>query len=114
MNTDNEFRAGLYQRNICTSYYAGMLQGTLRTLCWRDAPGLTITDPKAFRAWVERELESCMVEAEIYEMTKDKKKGVSLTAKEIADVESSMDAIYEQSAKVPFKPYKPLDTEPMV
>lgn len=114
MNENNEFRAGLYQRNICTSYYAGMLQGTLRTLCWRDAPGLTISDAPAFRAWVERELESCMVEAEIYQMTKDEKKGVSLTTKEIADVESAMDAIYEQSAKVPFKPYKPLDTEPMV
>ena len=114
MKTENEFRAVIGERNICTSYYAGMLQGTLRTLCWRDAPGLTISDAPAFRAWVERELESCMVEAEIYEMTKDKKKGVSLTTKEIADVESSMDAIYEQSAKVPFKPYKPLDTEPMV
>jgi|LakMenE18May11ns_1017448.scaffolds.fasta_scaffold9126718_1 hypothetical protein len=111
MNENNEFRAVIGERNICTSYYAGMLQGTLRTLCWRDAPGLTITDPKAFRAWVERELESCMVEAEIYQMTKDKKKGVSLTPTEIADVESSMDAIYKQSAKVP---YKPLDTEPMV
>jgi hypothetical protein len=72
MNENNEFRAVIGERNICTSYYAGMLQGTLRTLCWRDAPGLTISDAPAFRAWVERELESCMVEAEIYQKTKDK------------------------------------------
>jgi hypothetical protein len=72
MNENNEFRAVIGERNICTSYYAGMLQGTLRTLCWADAPGLTISDAPAFRAWVERELESCMVEAEIYQKTKDK------------------------------------------
>ena len=72
MNENNEFRAGLYQRKICASYYAGMLQGTLRTLCWRDAPGLTKSDAPAFRAWVEKELESCMMEAEIYQKTKDK------------------------------------------
>ena len=63
MKTENEFRAVIGERNICTSYYAGMLQGTLRTLC-----------SKAFRAWVERELEleSCMAKAEIYQKTKDK------------------------------------------
>jgi hypothetical protein len=70
MDTNNEFRAVIGERDICTSYYAGALQGTLHTLCWVDAPGITITDPKAFRAWVERELESCMVEAEIYQRQK--------------------------------------------
>jgi hypothetical protein len=71
MNENNEFRAEVGQRNICNSYYAGMLQANLRLIPWQNIPGLTISDPKAFRAWVERELESCMVEAEIYQKTKE-------------------------------------------
>ena len=70
MNTNNEFRAEFGQRNVCTAYYAGMLQGTLRTLCWQTVPGLTISDAPGFRAWVEQQLEACMVEAEIFQKTK--------------------------------------------
>ena len=63
MNTDNEFRAEVGQRNICHAYYAGMLQANLRLIPLQNIPGLTISDASAFQAWVELELESCMVKA---------------------------------------------------
>jgi hypothetical protein len=36
-------------------------------------------------------------------------KFIPLTDQESADVESAIDAIYQQSAKVPFKPFESLD-----
>ena len=72
MNTENEFRAEVGQRNICNAYYAGMLQANLRLIPCQNIPGLTITDPKAFKAWVEQELESCMAKSEIWQKRNDK------------------------------------------
>jgi hypothetical protein len=111
MDTNNEFRAVIGTRKICYPYHVGQLQAILRyCLPYGVIPGVTITDKAALNEWVETEIEQCIQEAEQFE----KEAFSPLTPTEIADVESSMDAIYEQSAKVPFKPYKPLDTEPMV
>ena len=63
MNTENEFRATIYPRRISHAYYAAKLEGTLRTLAWTYAPGLSIRDVPAFNAWVEQQLESHIQEA---------------------------------------------------
>jgi hypothetical protein len=49
-----------------------MLQANLRLIPCQNIPGLTITNPKAFKAWVEQELESCMAKAEIWQKKQDK------------------------------------------
>jgi hypothetical protein len=110
MKTENEtpLRAEIGTRKICFPYHVGQLQAVLRyCLPYGVIPGVTITDKAALNEWVETEIERCIQEAEQFE----KEAFSPLTPTEIADVESSIDAIYKQSAKVP---YKPLDTEPMV
>ena len=70
-NNENNHTAALSSRKTCYPYYSGILRALLTDIVPLGvAPGLQITDKKAYRAWAAQQNLDAIKEAQDYEATK--------------------------------------------